>query len=255
MGIQTLLPAQSDFERREKVNLFTRLDKTDWQSFVMPETLHCRSADEVEAAVTQLGFPAAIKGPMSFAFPAETAAEARAAWARLRQKGCDEALVQPFIRGDKFAVATVIDRTHAALDSFSIKKLRTCERGSTWSAIHLCLPELEQAFAAFLRSIDWVGPAEGEFIRDETTEAFYMIEVNPRFTAWIGFTADAGPNHPNLAARTALGQTAEIVESRRDLMFMRSCRDYSITPSAFAALATRGVLYHDGVKSIPTAAA
>ena len=95
----------------------------------------------------------------------------------------------------------------------TVKKLATCARGSTWSATHVPKPRLEADFAAFLEHIKWVGPAEGEFIRDELDDRYYLIEVNPRFTAWIYYSTALESSHPQLAVRAALERTS--VHGRR----------------------------------------
>jgi hypothetical protein len=85
---------------------------------------------------------------------------------------------------------------------------------------------------------------EGEFIRDELTERFHLIEINPRFTAWIAFSAHLGLNHPYAAVRAARGLPVVAGTAAADLVFMRSCEDAPITNSAFAAIATKGALKH-----------
>jgi carbamoyl-phosphate synthase large subunit len=162
----------------------------------------------------------------------------------LREKGCSEALVQEFIAGERFAVAAVCDRQHRAVSTLAIKKLRTCDRGSTWSAISVDQPALQAGFAEYLKGLQWVGPAEGEFIRDEVCEQFQLIEVNPRFTAWISFSANLGLNHPHAAARLAMGLAVEFRPAVKDLVFMRSCHDAPIINTAVAAIATKGVIRH-----------
>jgi len=197
----------------------------------------------VEAS-SALGYPVVLKGVISHALPAQSASEVRAAWSRLREKGCAEALVQRFVDGERFAVSAVCDRAYEPVTMLTIKKLRICDRGSTWSAIGVPQPELEAGFADFLRALRWVGPVEGEFIRDELTERFHLIEINPRFTAWIAFSAHLGLNHPYAAVRAARGLPVVAGTAAADLVFMRSCEDAPITNSAFAAIATKGALKH-----------
>jgi carbamoyl-phosphate synthase large subunit len=245
MGVRTLLPTLQTFERRSK-RCLARISGIVPNDAILgiPETRHAQSEEEVLAAAQELGMPIAVKGPVSHALRANSLAEARTAWAMLREKGCTEALVQPFIDGERFAVAAVCCRNHALLASLAVKKLRTCDRGSTWSAIRVHQPELESRFASCLRDLEWVGPAEGEFIRDELSDRFYLIEVNPRFTAWIGYSAHCGVNHPYLAVCEALGRTPHVTATDGELVFMRGCEDVRAYPSAFAAMATKGVLRH-----------
>jgi len=245
LGVRTLLPGARSFERRSKVGLADPALARDWGAFAIPDTVRAHTGAEVAAAVRALGAPVVVKGPVSHALRAGDADEARAAWARLRERGCTEALVQAHVAGERFAVSALCDRAHRCVASFTIKKLRVCERGSTWSGLRVEQPGLERAFAGFLRELAWTGPVEGEFIRDELDERFYLVEVNPRFTAWVAYTAQAGPNHPYLAVCAALGRDPEPLAHAGDQpVFMRRCEDVPVRASAFAAMATTGALRH-----------
>lgn len=244
IGIRSLLPGPEAFEARSKSNLFASESRISHGGFAIPATILVRSEKAVEQAVRKLGLPVALKGPVSHAFPARSLDEARAAWAALRKKGCSEALVQEFIAGERFAVAAVCDREHRAVSTLAIKKLRICDRGSTWSAVSVDQPALQAGFGDYLTALEWVGPAEGEFIRDEISEQFYLIEVNPRFTAWISFSAHLGLNHPHAAARLAMGLAVDVRPASKDLVFMRSCEDAPIKNTAVAAIATKGFIRH-----------
>ena len=182
--MNVLLPDSKTFNQRSKTELFTGGLRHDWDGFVIPDTVHAQSEEEIVKAARRLGYPIVVKGPISLATEAKNEEEACAAWGTLRKAGCTDALVQPFVTGDRFAVAVVCGQDHGTLCAMTIKKLHLCDRGSTWSAIGVNEPELESAFANFMKHIRWVGPGEGEFIRDQTDERFHLIEINPRFTAW-----------------------------------------------------------------------
>jgi carbamoyl-phosphate synthase large subunit len=244
LGVATLLPSEEAFTRRGKDRLFTDPPMRDPRGFAIPDTIMAKSEAEAVEASSTLGYPVVLKGVISHALPARSASEVRAAWSRLREKGCAEALVQRFVDGERFAVSAVCDRAYEPVTMLTIKKLRICDRGSTWSAISVPQPALEAGFAEFLRALRWVGPVEGEFIRDELTERFHLIEINPRFTAWIAFSAHLGLNHPYAAVRAARGLPVIAGTAAADLVFMRSCEDAPITNSAFAAIATKGALKH-----------
>lgn len=244
LGIHCLLPDSKAFNQRCKTELFTGGLRADWGDFVIPDTVHARSEEEIVKAARRLGYPVVVKGPISLAIEAKNEEEACAAWGALRKAGCADALVQPFVEGERFAVAVVCGQDHRSLCAMTIKKLHLCDRGSTWSAIGVNEPKLESAFADFMKHIHWVGPGEGEFIRDQTDERFHLIEINPRFTAWIAFSGYTGSNHPYQTIRTALGQAVKPAADTDGLVFMRSCEDIPISTSAFSALVTKGTLRH-----------
>ncbi len=244
MGVHTLLPSQDAFDRRAKLRLFGPGMVSDWGAFEIPESRIIGSEQQAVAATETLGLPAVVKGPIAQCLVVNSSAEAQTAWYKLQSYGVEQAIVQPLIEGPIFAVASVCDRNHQALTSLTVKKLARCDRGSTWSALQVRQPQLEADFSRLLRQIKWVGPVEGEFIRDEIRDRFYLIEINPRFTGWIFYSAALGSNHPILAVKAALGDPLEIAGDSPDLVFMRSSSDIMVRPTSLAALTTKGFLHH-----------
>jgi carbamoyl-phosphate synthase large subunit len=246
IGIRMLLPSQEALRRTRKKHVFNgAVKQKDWGAFAMPTTMKVWTLQGVERSARALGFPLVIKGPVSGAFPAHSLEDARTMWLRLKEQGHPETLAQPFVYGEEFAVAAVCDDRHRLTGAVAIKKLVRCERGNTWGAVQVDLPDLVGSLQAFLKEVRWTGPVEAEFIRDSVTEKFMLLEVNPRFPAWVGYCADIGVNLPLQAVLGALGRPMPAPEPRRDLMFMRSCEEIPAKAGAFAAFATRGGLSHE----------
>jgi carbamoyl-phosphate synthase large subunit len=245
LGIRTLLPDPEAFERRSKRQLFSGRLRSDWGEFSIPESRFARSEAETVKAVEAVGFPAVVKGPLFLCFPVQSRREAQWAWRQLTAYGWREAIVQRKIVGPYYATSVVCDVKHDVFTSFTLKKLTICQRGSTWSGVRVSEPRLERDFAAFLQRLKWTGPGEGEFVRDEVTDRFYLFEVNPRFTGWVYYTATLGCNQPALAVREALG-APRLPDPRADapvdLAFVRQTADFPLRASQIAALATRGHL-------------
>jgi carbamoyl-phosphate synthase large subunit len=248
-GIRSLLPGREALDRRAKTRLFGGGVTSEWGSFELPESIVAASEAEVLQAARNLGFPVAVKGPIAECIRARNRSEAKAAWRRLTAFGSNEVIVQPFISGKFFAVASVFGDDHRPLTTMTVKKLAICERGSTWSAIRVANPRLEADCNRLLSEIDWVGPAEAEFIRDELRDRYYLIEVNPRFTAWIYFSACLGTNHPRIAVRAAVGESVEIADNEvtdlaTDLVFLRATQELPVKATSLAAISTKGYVHH-----------
>ena len=244
LNVGYLLPDQNAFDRRAKKQLFSGKLHSNWGEFSIPDSRFARSEDETVRAVEVVGLPAVVKGPLFMCIPVQTIGEARSAWHQLVAMGRPEVIVQRKISGPYYATSVVCDRDHRVLSTVTIKKLAICQRGSTWSAVRVREPRLESAFAKFLREIKWVGPGEGEFVRDEMTDRFYLFEVNPRFTGWIFYTAAIGCNQPAAAVHAALGESVTQSPSVEDVAFMRQTTEFPMRPSQLAALATRGHVRH-----------
>ena len=244
-GIRSLLPGREAFERRAKSRLFGGELTTEWGSFELPESIIADTENEVLDAAKTIGFPVAVKGPIAECLRAENRAEAKAAWRRLTAFGTHEVIVQPFISGKFFAVSTVFGRDHRPIDSMTVKKIAVCARGSTWAATRINNPALESDLGRLLAEIDWIGPAEGEFIRDELRDRYYLIEINPRFTAWIYFSACLGANHPRIAAQVAAGKNVDIPEDEiADLVFLRASHELPVRATSLAAISTKGFVHN-----------
>ena len=244
LGIRTLLPDQRALDRRAKRSLFSGRMRADWGEFRIPESRFARSEAETVQAVEAVGLPAVVKGPLFMCLPVTSPAEARWAWNHLASAGWREVIVQRRICGAHYATSVVCDRQHRARSRLTIKKLLVCQRGSTWGAVRVDQPRLEADFSRFLHALRWTGPGEGEFIRDEMTDRFYLIEVNPRFTGWIYYSAALGCNQPAVAVSLALGEALEAQKPLREVAFMRRTAELPLRPSQLAALATRGYLRH-----------
>ena len=245
-GIRTLLPDREAFDRRAKTQLFGGSVASQWGSFELLESIIAASEAQVLQAAKNLGFPVAVKGPIAQCIRARNRSEAKTAWRRLTAFGTNEVIVQPFISGKFFAVASVFGQDHRPLTSMTVKKLAICERGSTWSAIRVANPQLEADCNRLLSEINWVGPAEAEFIRDELRDRYYLIEVNPRFTAWIYFSACLGTNHPHIAVRAAMDESVEAIDNgNTDLVFLRANHELPVKATSLAAISTKGYVHHD----------
>jgi carbamoyl-phosphate synthase large subunit len=245
MGVHTLLPSRNSLEERSKLNLFGGKMRADWGGFVIPDSRIAKSKAETVEAMSRLGSPVVVKGPISQCISVASERDARCAWSQLEADDEKSVIVQSRIVGPTYAISAVCHTDHCVVSTVTIKKLATCHRGSTWAAIHVEQPALEAAFADFLKSIKWVGPVEGEFIRDELTDRFYLIEVNPRFTAWIYYSAALGSNQPYLAVRAAMGERVNAPANDAPVVFMRSSDEISLRASYVASLSTKGSLLHD----------
>ncbi|SEH18058.1 Predicted ATP-dependent carboligase, ATP-grasp superfamily [Natronorubrum sediminis] len=72
------------------------------------------------------------------------------------------------------------------------------------------IPTLKAAGLALLDELEWHGLAMVEFLRDEETGQFKLMEVNPRFWSSLPFTVRAGADFPYYYWLQAAGRTGEI---------------------------------------------
>jgi len=231
-----LLPGTEALKQVGKLDLFSTRSGRDFGGFLIPESQPVVDCDDMMDAARNFGLPAVMKGAMSGCIALGHFSEASTAFEHLAGGSGEQALLQRRIEGAAYAVSVVCDRTHSVVSAVTIRKLATCSRGATWVARTSRQDELEDAFGALLKSIKWVGPAEGEFIRDPLTGRFYLIEINPRFTAWIFYTALLGHNQPSIAVRLALGLAVDMPAEPGSLIFMRTATEHRVEARRLAGL-------------------
>ncbi|WP_121744945.1 carboxylate--amine ligase [Natronorubrum halophilum] len=77
------------------------------------------------------------------------------------------------------------------------------------------IPALEESGLALLDELDWHGLAMVEFLRDDETGEFKLMEVNPRFWSSLPFSVQTGADFPYYYWLLANGQRDRIDHSYR----------------------------------------
>lgn len=72
------------------------------------------------------------------------------------------------------------------------------------------IPELDRAGRRLLDALEWHGLAMVEFLRDENTGEFRLMEINPRFWSSLPFSVQAGADFPYYYWQLATGARDEI---------------------------------------------
>jgi carbamoyl-phosphate synthase large subunit len=106
-----------------------------------------------------------------------------------------------------------------------------------------------------MRQTRWRGPCELEMIRNEKGN-LYLIEMNPRFPAWIYLACGAGQNHPEALVHMALGRDIQPLPNYQPgKLFIRYSWDMIVDMKSFEQVSVHGEinnqLLHDN-SSIPT---
>ncbi|SFB92909.1 Predicted ATP-dependent carboligase, ATP-grasp superfamily [Halobiforma haloterrestris] len=94
------------------------------------------------------------------------------------------------------------------------------------------IPALEEAGRDLLDHLEWHGLAMVEFLRDDETGEFKLMEINPRFWSSLPFSVQAGADFPYYYWQLANGKRAEIDHEyeaglaghllRGELLYLRS---------------------------------
>jgi carbamoyl-phosphate synthase large subunit len=123
-----------------------------------------------------------------------------------------------------------------------MRKLYITDRGKGWSGVVLSDESLVEAAKIFTSATKWRGGFELEFVRTKDDE-LVLLEVNPRFPAWIYTTVAAGQNLP--AAAVKLGMNLPVAPFETYIagkMFVRYAWELITDITEFQKFSTQGKL-------------
>ena len=239
LGIATFLPTLSQLEARDKLNL-AAFGAT--HGLRVPATRPLYSAAELPAAAEALGWPLVLKGRYYDAAVAHSLAQAELAVGRLSGQWGVPLLAQQFVAGQEINVAGLGDGHGQLLSAVPMRKLTITDKGKAWAGITLADDALLALARRFAQATNWRGGFELELLRTPTGE-LVVLEINPRFPAWIYLTAAAGQNQPAALLRLALGLPVPPMEDYAvGKMFVRYAWDLITDHTAFQQVAALGEL-------------
>jgi diaminopimelate decarboxylase len=95
------------------------------------------------------------------------------------------------------------------LGAVAMKKRDITPEGKTWAGeISEVASELMTPLRAMVRDLNWTGGGELEMVRD-AADQLWLLEMNPRFPAWVHGATIAGYNLPGLLVEAASGARAQ----------------------------------------------
>ncbi len=235
-GLKTFLPSWEQFELRSKDRL---IEFAPQLGLSVPPTEVVSSYQDLWRAFDRIGFPAMVKGIFYKAFRVHTYAEADSAFRKIVREWGYPILVQKVVQGEEVNVVGVGDGEGSSLGMMAIKKLWITSLGKIWTGVTIQNQALFEATSKFLEKTGWRGAFELECIVRE--DILYLIEINPRFPAWIYFATGAGLNLPARLVKAALGFPVErtsFYEPGR--LYIRYTYDLVTDMQTFQHVVTRG---------------
>lgn len=239
LGVRTFLPTEEQLKLRSKANfqeLKTRLDISIPKSLVLTDTR------EIPKLHDEFEFPVMVKGQFYDAYIAYSPMEVESLFHRILAKWGAPVIVQQFIAGEEFDVAALGDGQGGLIGSTAMRKMQLTDKGKAWGGITIKDDRLNGFLADAMRRIKWRGPCELEVMKSRDGR-LYLIEINPRFPAWIYLSVGCGTNLPAAAIRLALGEAVSpMPPSPPGIMFLRHSHDEICTLEDYESLSTRGEL-------------
>ena len=201
MGIKLCLPTEENFELRNKNKLGALSEKLD---LTYPTTHEISTVAELEKIASKSEFPLMIKGNYYKAYKAHNLESAIEYFFQISNEWGFPVLVQEVVIGEEINLVGVADGKGTLTGAVAIKKLTTTDIGKIWTGITIQNEKLMQIAKAFVALTSWKGPFELECMIN--MDHIYMIEINPRFPAWLYFATSIGVNLPQMVVDIMLGK-------------------------------------------------
>ena len=237
LGIHTFLPRRADLQKRAKDHLPELARRV---GIATPDT-HC-VLDEVSLASMgdRLGFPYVLKGPQCDAEVVRGPGEASAQFRKLALHWGLPLLAQRFIEGEEYDVVCLGDGQGNMPGAVAMRKTIVSRLGKAWGAVTVDDPDLFDAASRVVSSLNWRGGCEVELLRERRGK-IYLIEVNPRFPAWVYLASAAGVNLPFGLLQLALHRQAPVFpKANAGIFYVRYSTETTSTLADMDALVTRG---------------
>ena len=205
LGIRLFMPTHDQFESRQKAVLHKFGEEHD---ILVPKAELVNTVKELKEVSYDFEFPLVIKGKYYDAGIAHNLEQAISYFYKISAKWGLPIIVQEFISGMEVNVTALGDGKGQAIGAVPMRKLYITDKGKAWAGVTLDDEELLAITQKFMASTKWRGGLELEFVKTDKDE-YYLLEINPRFPAWVYLAKGAGQNHPEALVKLAMGEHVE----------------------------------------------
>lgn len=236
MGIELFLPSSKQFKARNKENLYELAKAAD---VVVPEQKVISGYSELLPAIEQIGLPVMIKGALYQAVAAHSLDEAFTACNKIVRQWGYPIIVQRLVSGEGINLVGLGDGNGELLGHASLKKLSVTELGKVWTGVSIINEPLIKAAQNFVNYSKWRGAFEFECVANE--EQVSLIEINPRFPAWVYFATALGVNLPQMMMQLIEGASVNPVnEYEAGKLYIRYTQEIISDMRVFQNMVTKG---------------
>lgn len=238
IGIKMLIPNRQQFNMRAKDQLGNFCESI---GVLAPESKTITNPAFFDDCENQgFEYPLMVKGIFYDAAMARNAAEAKAIMARLVNSWGYPILVQKLVYGDEFNLSAIGDGHCQMLGQVMMRKRALTDKGKAWAGVTVSEPGMAELAAKIIRGLAWSGPFEVEAMRTHDGD-IYLIEINPRFPAWIYLSHAVGRNLPiALLQVLAADPDLDFAEQQTGTFFIRHAQELIVQLPEFEAMLIDG---------------
>ncbi len=238
LGIHTFLPTFDQLNLRAKDKLF---DFCTMHNVKVPKNTLVSSLQDLHNIPNQFNYPVVVKGIFYDAYIAHNFNDVHAAFDKLRLKWGLPIIIQEHVTGDEFNVVALGDGSGASIGAVPMRKLYITDKGKGWAGVTVDDKALISLAADIVKALKWQSGLELEFIKSKETGEYFLLEINPRFPAWVHLATGAGQNLPYSLVKLARGeQVPQFKTYTIGTIFIRYSWDYITNMKEFEKLVVAG---------------
>lgn len=239
LNIATFLPNREVFDSRHKSELPEFGKK---YGIKVPDSKMIFSISDFKKIESDFEYPMVVKGKFYDASIAYNQEQAISYFNKISAKWGLPIIIQEYVSGTEVNVTALGDGEGSCIGAVAMRKLYITDKGKAWSGISLDDPELISLSKSVVENSKWRGGCELEFIKNKKDE-YYLLEMNPRFPAWVYLAVGCGQNHPEAMVRMALGEKVPPFQTYdQGKMFIRYSYDLIVNMDQFEKISTLGEL-------------
>jgi len=221
-GIKTFLPTEECFILRDKTKIATFFPP---KGINVPQSILVSDPSQIEKVGEEIHYPMMVKGRYYEAFKAHNLSEAYKYFYDISDRWGLPLIFQKLVPGDEYNIVIVGDGEGGMLGMVPQKKLVITDKGKGFGGVVVQNQELDAFAEKVIRELKWRGPCELEIMKG-FDGVYYLIEINPRFPAWVRLAEGAGQNQPAAVVLKALGVEVEpLPKYRPGTLFIRHAED------------------------------
>jgi len=240
LGIKTFLPTTDNLNMRAKDKLFDFCEANEIRS---PKNILATSIQDLYTIPSEFNYPVAVKGIFYDAYICNNFDEAKTAFHKISHKWGLPIIIQEFVKGDEYNVCALGDGSGETIGAVAMKKLYITDKGKGWAGISVKDETLINLSNKIMKALKWKSGSELEFVKEKNSNQYYLLEINPRFPAWVYLSVAAGQNLPYALYQLALGKKVEKFEDYEvGKIFIRYSWDLITDIKKFEEVAIKGEL-------------
>lgn len=238
IGIKLFLPTLEQLNIRAKDKLFKFCEENNIK---VPKNFLVSSLHDLYSLSSKIKYPVVVKGIFYDAYVVNNFDEVLHSFNKLTAKWGYPIIIQEYVKGDEFNVVGLGDGTGRTVGAVSMRKLYITDKGKGWAGVTIDDKTLIDLSQKIIKKTKWKSGLELEYIKSFETGEYFLLEINPRFPAWVYLAPSAGQNLPYSLVKLAFGESVETFTSFKiGTIFVRSSWDLITDIKAFEQISAFG---------------